>query len=115
MARCLLCVYFSTALQSHNSTSANGHGVIAITQMLLGQMLLISLALKHLISAASHIAIQVGRSRIPEVHLIFKKKFLKMIISTDFLGKEQQQQKLCGETHNISFTGNWLNYYSIPT
>lgn len=115
MARCILCVCFSTALQSHNSTSDNGHSVIAITQMLLGQMLLISLALKHLISAASHIVIQVGRSRISEAHLIFQNKLLKMIISTDFLGKEQQQQKLYGEKRNISFTENWINYYSIPT
>lgn len=85
-----MCVCFSTALQSYNSTSDHGCDVIAITQMLFGQMPLISLAPKHLISIASHIVIQVGRSRISEAHFFFQNLLLKkMTVSAAFLGKKK--------------------------
>lgn len=78
MAGCIMYVCFSTALQSYNSTSDNGRDVIAITQMLFGQMPLIILDPKHLISvASSHIVIQVVRGRISEAYFFFQNRFLK--------------------------------------
>ena len=79
MTSCIICVSFSTALQGYSIASDKGCDVIAITHMLFGQMLLMSLAPKHLISLASHIFIQVERSKrskISEAHFFFQNLLL---------------------------------------
>lgn len=110
MAGCIICVCFSAALQTHNSTSDNGRGIIAITQMLFGWMPLFILLPKHLIFTTSHIVIQVGRSRISEAQLFFQDTLLKMTVSMVFLGKKIKT--LWRKTRSL-FTKYWLNWSSV--